>query len=100
MISRSTAWATKQRIMSCTGKGKEHEKDSGKGEDKVSSGQAESQLPEEHTKLVISRKETDNGVLSSEKSLSKTYRFGSDHQRVVTEDIRAYKIIQTPEYTE
>lgn len=35
--------------------------------------------PEEHTKLVISRKETDNGVLSSEKSLSKTYRFGSDH---------------------
>lgn len=34
---------------------------------------------EEYIKLVIFRKETDNGVLSLEKSLSKIYRFGSDY---------------------
>lgn len=66
MISRFVAQTTKLRTVSCNERSKLQEKDSGKGEDKVGSGQIESQLPMEHTKVVISREETDNEVTSSE----------------------------------
>lgn len=66
------AQATKLRIGSCNERGKLHEKDLGKGKDKVSSEQVESQLPMEHTKVVISREEMDNEVTSS-KEWAKQY---------------------------